>query len=113
MLVTNTTERFPLEQVPDFSPSPVVTDSHGYGMNDLVYRYRLEPVKDPTQKDVVTEVYEVKTLTFDFEGKHTMEISRTRMSSTTNHFELKNNWLPSTNSLPEPKSVLFFSPTGN
>jgi hypothetical protein len=93
-LVTNTVEHFPMQRVPDMGPPSK------YGSTDAVYWSRMVPVENPTQKDVVTEISEVKTFSFEFEGQPQSVKSVHLLSSVTNHLELHNDWLPSTNSLP-------------
>ena len=86
-LVTNTTEKFPQHEVPDPSPT--------YGNITLaVYRCHLENDLNPTCKTVITEVVQVTTISFDWDGVNLSTKKEKVMSHSETEYVLDQLWKP-------------------
>lgn len=103
-LATNVTEEFRQE---------LVADNHNGASNTMgeaVFYGRWQDVANPREKWITTNVTEVHTLSFEYDGYKYAEFYPVPITNWTTHFEKLDGWTPSATNTPPPTSWIDYKP---
>ncbi len=98
--VTNVSEIVPQKMVAD----PVPPGPNGEMFD--IFKGHYEPIKDPCEKWVKTEIVEVHSLTHDFDGYPCKDEYSIIKTNWTVHFDKTEGWQESKTNTPLPQSWL-------